>query len=394
MSRPSASDDAAAAPETDHQLAAASLERHKLAVTAASIVLSLTAPVLFILFDGTQALRDLAEQWSPSPAGAIALYVIIAAAALEVAGFPLDFYSGFWLERRFNLSRTGFRTWLADHLKAEALQLAFILAAVEAVYAAIRAFPGAWWLIIAAGFSLVTVVIAGLAPVLLFRLFFKFEPLGEGELRQRLVRLSERVGARVRGVYVWKLGEKTRRANAALAGWGRTRRILLSDTLIDSYTQDEIEVVMAHELAHHVHGDIWRAILLRSALAFGALYLVHLGLTQWSEPLGYRSISDFANMPLLVLITAAASFIAMPLANAWSRRQERQADAFALNVTGMSDQFASAIDKLARQNLSRYRSNRIVEFLFHSHPPVESRIRFANGFAASDQGQGQLSQRL
>ena len=145
---------------------------------------------------------------------------------------------------------------------------------------------------------------------------------------------------------------------------------------------------MAHELAHHVHGDIWRALLLRSAIVFGALYVVHLGLGWWSTSLGYRSISDFANIPLMVLITAAVSLAAMPLANAFSRRQERSADEFALTTTGMTDEFASAMAKLASQNLSRRQSNRIVEFLFHSHPSVESRIRFANEFVAPDRARG------
>ena len=377
-----------AVSESDQERTAERLERRKLIATAVGLALSVLAPALFILFDGTEALRDIAEGWSASPAAAIAIYLLIAGAVFEVIGFPLDYYSGYWLERKFGLSRTGFRTWLFDYAKAEVLQAVLIVAALEAVYSALRAFPNTWWLIVAVGFTLFAVVMAGLAPVLLFRLFFKFEPLEDGELRRRLVELSTRIGAQVRGVYVWKLGEKTSRANAALAGWGRTRRILLADTLIDEFSEDEIEVVMAHELAHHVHGDIWRALLLRSAIAFGALYVVHLGLGWWSTSLGYRSISDFANIPLMVLITAAVSLAAMPLANAYSRRQERSADEFALTTTGMTDEFASAMAKLASQNLSRRQSNRIVEFLFHSHPSVESRIRFANEFVAPGPARG------
>ena len=368
---------------SDHEVPAARLERRKLIATAAGIVLGVLAPALFIVFDGTDALRDLAEGWTASPAAAIAVYLLIAGAAFEVIGFPIDFYSGYWLERKFGLSRSSFGTWLFDYAKAEVLQAALIIAAIEGIYLALRTYPETWWLIVAAGFTLFAVVLAGLAPVLLFRLFFKFEPLEDGELKRRLTELSVRIGAEVRGVYVWKLGEKTRRANAALAGWGRTRRILLADTLIEEYTEDEIEVVMAHELAHHVHGDIWRALLLRSALAFGAFYAVHLGLGWWSTSLGYRSISDFANIPLLLLIAAVVSFASMPLANAYSRRQEHAADEFALKTTGKASEFASAMAKLASQNLSRRRSNRIVEFLFHSHPSAESRIRFANEFAAS-----------
>ena len=369
--------------ESDPERSAARLERRKLIATALGIALGVLAPALFIIFDGTDALRDLAEGWTSSPAASIAIYLLIAGAAFEVIGIPIDFYSGYWLERKFGLSRSGFRTWLFDYAKAEALQAVLIIAAVEGIYLALRAFPDTWWLIVAAGFTMFAVVLAGLAPVLLFRLFFKFEPLEDGELKRRLVELSTRIGAQVRGVYVWKLGEKTSRANAALAGWGRTRRMLLADTLIDEYSEDEIEVVMAHELAHHVHGDIWRALLLRGALAFGAFYAVHLGLGWWSTSLGYRSISDFANIPLLLLIVAAVSLAAMPLANAYSRRQERAADEFALKTTGMSAEFASAMAKLASQNMSRRQSNRIVEFLFHSHPSAESRIRFANEFSAT-----------
>ena len=206
--------------ESDRERSAANLERRKLIATGAGIGLSVLAPALFIIFDGTDALRDLAESWSASPVLAIAIYLLVAGAALEVIGFPIDYYSGYWLERKFGLSRSGFRTWLFDYAKAEVLQAVLIIAAVEAVYSAIRAFPDTWWLIVAAGFTLFAVVLAGLAPVLLFRLFFKFEPLEDGELKRRLVELSIRIGAEVRGVYVWKLGEKTQSSECRAGGMG------------------------------------------------------------------------------------------------------------------------------------------------------------------------------
>jgi STE24 endopeptidase len=217
---------------------------------------------------------------------------------------------------------------------------------------------------------------------LLFRVFYKFEPLPDGELKDRLLRLSERLKVSVRGVYIWKLGEKTRKANAALAGWGRTRRILLSDTLIEEHSPDEIEVVLAHEMAHQVHNDIWKGLAVQTALVFAAFFAVHLALEAWTDALGLRSVSDIANLPLLALVSGAVTLIALPVANGLSRKMERSADEYALEKTGLAEPFASAMDKLASQNLSQKRPNRLVEIIFHSHPSVEKRIGFARSWQA------------
>ncbi len=357
-------------------------ERRKLIVGTASMAITLIAALLFLFLEGTHALRDLAESWTFNTPAAITVYVLIVGAVMELLDLPLQYYSGYVLERQFNLSRLSRRDWALDWLKGLAVQAAFGLLAVQAIYAALRAFPDTWWIISAAGFVIFAVVLTGLAPLLLFRIFFKFEPLQDEELKERLLRLSEHLGVSVRGVYVWKLGDKTRRANAALAGWGRSRRMLLADNLISEHTQDEIEVVMAHELAHQVHGDIWRALAVRGALVFVSFYAVHLALTAWSEPLGIRGISDFANLPLLGLVTGAVTMLALPLANWHSRRAEKQADLYALEATGMSEEFMSAMSRLADQNLARRRPNPIVEFIFHSHPSVQRRIDFAREWQA------------
>ena len=206
----------------------------------------------------------------------------------------------------------------------------------------------------------------------------------EGELSDRLLALSERLRVPVRGVYLWKLGEKTRKANAALAGWGPTRRILLSDTLVNEHSIDEIEVVVAHEMGHQVHFDIWRGLAVQTALIFVSLFAVHLALEAWTEPLGLRDTADYANMPLLVLIMTAVALIALPLANGYSRYAERSADRFALVSTGMRDEFISAMSRLAEQNLTRKRPNRVVELIFHSHPSVQRRIEFARDWQAEN----------
>lgn len=375
----SETDPGADAPEAD-SAQAPRYERIHLRVTLASIALSIALPLAFLLAGWSEALRDVVEGWTGSAGPAalvILIYLLIVMLAFEVVTFPLDIYSGHFVERQFGLSRSTLGQWLIDWAKAQALQLVFLVAAVELIYLLLRELPGTWWLVAGAGFTLFFVVLAALAPVLLFRIFFKFEPLPDGELKDRLLALSLRLGVYVRGVYIWKLGEKTSKANAALAGWGRTRRILLADTLIDEHSTDEIEVVLAHEMAHQVHHDIWKGLAIQTALVFVAFYAVHLALDAWTEPLGLRSVSDIANLPLLLLVSGAVALLALPVANGLSRRMEHAADVYALEKTGMTGPFASAMERLSEQNLSRRRPNRIIELVLHSHPSVESRIEFA-----------------
>lgn len=352
-------------------------ERINLRFTLANIALSIILPLVFLLSGGSEELRDLVEDWTGSAWLIVLIYLLIVMFAFEAITFPLDIYSGHFVERQFGLSRSTLRQWLMDWLKGQALQIVFIVGAIELIYFLLRELPGTWWLVTGAGFTLFFVVLSALAPVLLFRIFFKFEPLPDGELKNRLLALSERLGVYVRGVYIWKLGDKTSKANAALAGWGRTRRILLADTLIEEHSADEIEVVLAHEMAHQVHKDIWKGLAIQTALVFVAFYAVHLALEAWTEPLGLRSISDISNLPLLLLVTGAVALLTLPIANGLSRKMEHSADVYALEKTGMAEPFASAMDRLAKQNLSQKRPSRIVEIIFHSHPAVQSRIEFA-----------------
>lgn len=363
-------------------------ERIRLRVTLLSIALSIVLPLVFLLSGGSEELRDIVEEWTGSAVLIVLIYLLIISLAYEIFTFPLDFYAGYVVERKFGLLRTTLNEWLLDWVKGQAIQAVFVIAAVQLIYWLLRELPDTWWLVAGAGFALFFVVLTALAPVLLFRIFFKFEPLPDGELKDRLLALSERLGVYVRGAYIWKLGEKTSKANAALAGWGRTRRILLADTLIEEHSTDEIEVVLAHEMAHQVHGDIWKGLAIQTVLVFAAFFAVHLALEAWTEPLGLRSISDIANLPLLLLVTGAVALLALPVSNGLSRRMEHAADVYALNNTGMAGPFSSAMERLSRQNLSEKRPNRIVEFIFHSHPNVESRIEFAREWTQAHGGVG------
>ncbi len=341
-------------------------------------VLSTAGLLALLLWSGGSAvLRDAAGSLSSIGPVRVGIYVLILAALLELPALPLTFYATSLLERRYELSSEPPAAWLWDHLKAFALTTALLCAAAEAVYLLIAWSPGWWWLPAWLLGSGAAIALAGLTPVLLLPVFYTFTPLQRDGLAQRLIALSRKAGVPVLGVYEWGLGAKTRRANAALVGAGTTRRILLSDTLLAAYTDDEIEVILAHELAHHVHRDIPRSLALEAALMLAGSYAGAQLLARLWQPLGLRGPADVAGLPLLLLAAGAVLALATPLVNAFSRRNERRADRFALDLTRRADAFASAMRRLASQNLVEEAPSRPVVWLLHSHPPIGERIEAA-----------------
>ena len=306
-----------------------------------------------------------------------ALYVVMLVCLHELVTLPAAFYRSFVLDRRYELSSEPAAAWLRDRVKAFAVTLAFALPAAHVLYLLIGWSPRYWWVPAACAATVVTVILARLAPVVLLPLFYKFTPLDRPELTARLVDLSARAGVPVLGVYEWGLGAKTRRANAALAGSGSTRRILLSDTLLAQYSPDEIEVILAHEMAHHVHHDIRNGILLELGVLLAGFFAASRALLAWWAPLGLPGPADPAGMPLLLLAAGAVGVLATPLVNAFSRANERRADRFALGLTAQREAFVSAMRRLGAQNLVEEEPSRMTVWLFHTHPPIEERIAAA-----------------
>lgn len=296
---------------------------------------------------------------------------------------PLDFYSGFLLEHRFGLSNQDLKSWLSDQLKS--LLVGAVLGGVvlQVIYALLRLSPDGWWLWMAGVMLLFSVVLSNLAPVLLFPLFYKFAPLGaeHADLEARLLRLAERAGTRVRGVFTFDMSRRTKKANAALMGLGSTRRIVLGDTLISEFSPDEIETVLAHELAHHVHKDIPLLIAIDTLLTLGGFYLASLGMRFAVDLFGFSSVADVAALPVLALLLGLYGLVTMPLENGVTRWRERLADEFALKMTGSGAAFARALTRLANQNLGEVDPEPWVEFLLYSHPALGKRIAMAQAFS-------------
>jgi STE24 endopeptidase len=265
-------------------------------------------------------------------------------------------------------------------VKGVGVSLALGVAAAVILYWFIRRSPERWWLPAGLAFTALLVGLTNLAPVVLLPLFYTVKPLDRDALRARLLALAERAGARVLGAYEWGLSGKTKKANAALAGIGGTRRILVSDTMLAEYSDDEIEVVLAHEIAHHVHGDIWKGIAFESLLILSGFYIASRMLAALAGPLGLQGSGDVAGLPLLLLAAGAVSLVMVPVAHAMSRAFERRADRFALDLTRNPSAFISAMRRLGAQNLAEERPSKAVQWLFYSHPPMHDRISAAQAF--------------
>ena len=313
----------------------------------------------------------------------VALYLLVLSAIVDLALLPIGFYKGYLLERKYGLATESALHWFWDYIKAVFIGLVFALIAGEFVYFAIRQWPDWWWVIAGFAYALVTIALVKLAPVLLLPLFFKFKPLENVELCDRLTKLAARANTRVMGVYEWKLSDRTKKANAALAGMGNTRRIILSDTLLSDYSEDEIEVILAHELAHHVHRDIWKAVIVDTLLTFAGFYLVHLLLGVLVAYFHLLGPADPAGLPILLVAAGAMAFALKPFMNAQSRRHERSADAYALRLTKNPTAFISAMRRLGQQNLAEENPSRLVQAFFYTHPPIKDRVRAAKEWAAA-----------
>lgn len=353
----------------------------------ADFVLGLALLAVLLGTGWNASLRDFAYRASSQTYPlAVFLYVLMLLAISKLLGIGLDYY-GFRIEHRFHLSNQKLRSWVWDETKGFLVGLVLGAIVVELLYFVIREFPQHWWLLAWAVFQGLFILMSQLAPVVLFPIFYKFEPLENDELKRRLVTLSQHAGTHVRGVYKWKLSEKSKKANAALTGLGNTRRIILADTLLDNYSLDEIEAVLAHELGHHVHRHVLKSILVQAGIMFVGFWAASVVLSYSVDHLHlFETLSDFASLPMIVLVFTLLYFLLMPALNGYSRYNERQADRYAFGSIASVEPFISSMNKLADQNLAERVPSKFVEWFFHSHPAISHRVKAAEAWEKQQSG--------
>lgn len=313
----------------------------------------------------------LANPWLLLPA-----FMLVFGGIFAWIDLPLSFYGGFVLPHRFGQSNQTMRAWIIDQLKGALIGLPLGLLLLELLYLALRLAGDRWWLWAAGGMLVFSVLMSNLAPILIMPLFNRYRPLGDEhrDLAERLLRLAQRAHTRVQGVYAFDMSRRTKAANAALTGLGNTRRIILADTLINEFTPDEIETVLAHELGHQVHRDIPLLIGFSTLSILVGFYLAAQAMAWAVARFGFAGASDISAFPALALILGLYGLITSPADNAFSRWRESLADQYALDATQKSEAFSTAMIRLANQNLGEVDPEKWVVFMFYSHPPLAERI--------------------
>lgn len=330
--------------------------------------------IAWVVVASVEPFREFITSYQPWPALGILMALIVL--TYQVLDWPLEYFSSYKLEHAFDLSTESLGKWIGQRTKGMLLGVVIFAIVIALLYVCLWYLP-LWWLWVYLAWMALSVLFAQVFPVLILPLFHKSEPLGsDSELPGRLAKLAEGTGIEIEGVYRLTLSDTTKKANAMLAGLGSTRRVLLGDTLLDNYTTEEIEIVMAHELAHHVHGHIWKGLVQHALVSTVMFAIVYLILDSYAQA-GDASGAVLA-LPAVLLAISVYGFVVRPLFNAISRHHERQADTYALdNVAAAPGHFISAFTKLADQNLADPDPPRWVEIMFEDHPPIHKRLAMA-----------------
>jgi len=350
--------------------------RSKLTVGLLRLLLSFVF-LLVVLLSGASAwlygwVRGAADNYYLQLSGYLLVFAVVRSAVL----LGLDFYLGLMLERRSGLSNQTMGRWFLRHIEQWLLATLLIIGGFVMLYRAIRGWPRGWWLIAAVGWFVMVVLISKVTPAIVVPLFYKLRPLTDRDLAERLFALAQRCGVPVKRVLEIRLSRETKKANAAVVGLGRDRRILIGDTLLDLCSHDEIEAVFAHELGHmalHHNGKLLGIQAVGSLVGF---YLLYLLLGRSATALGFAGQEDIAALPLSLLWLMLFGLVVQPLHAAGSRHFERQADLFIVGRVADPQTLVSALDKLAERNLADPQPSRLVEILFYDHPPIAKRIAY------------------
>ncbi len=341
-----------------------------------STLISLLAPaVLWWSGASTRLWRALTVRLPLWPATILDVTIVLL--VLVVALLPASYVSGYTLAWRYGLSRQTPRGWLVDWLKATGFGLALAALALLAFYGSLELAGALWWLPFGLLTGVATLTLTFLLPYVLLPLFFRVQPVQDPALVTRIRTLFDRAHAPLAAVVTLDFSRRTRRANAAVIGLGRSRRVLLTDTLLEKFTDEEIETVVAHELGHHVLGHIPRLVLTQLVIAGLGIALAALAGPWLLAAIGGTTLADRAALPLVLLGAELFSLAVAPLANAVARSLEREADRFAWRLTGRPAAFAAALRRLARLNLVEWMPPRWSVVLLGSHPPLSERVRAA-----------------
>ncbi len=349
---------------------------------------------LLLLFTGlSQRFRDLALARTSGRWARVLVFFTLYMLTMFVLLFPLTWYEGYALEKRFGFATQTFGAWCIDQFKSLAFQLVAVgvVPLLALAWRAVETSPRRWWLWLAAGALPVTLASVVLQPLVFDPLFNQFTPLRDVRLRDEILALGTRAHVPARHVYEVDMSERTSKINAYVSGFGASQRIVLWDTTLEHLSKDEILFVMGHEMGHYVLQHIWKGLLLTSAGAFVAFWLVawlvRAALRVFGKRWGVHEAADLAAMPLLFAMLSFVGWLGAPLSNAVSRTVEHESDMYALELTHDNDAGARSFLELARGNRSDPEPAAWVMIMLYTHPPLGERIRFALDYRPWERGE-------
>ncbi|MCK9555069.1 M48 family metallopeptidase [bacterium] len=358
-------------------------------VFLADIILTIFILLSFFITPLSLNLMKVIEKNIPESYGQIVHFILLNAVYLTAFVFinwavfmPLHYYASYHIEHKYALSNLTRLNWFKDELKKIIIAVLTKLILIEALYLLLWKQPGSWWIWTAVVWIVFSVIMSKVYPSLILPLFYKLKPIGNESLEKRIKTFIEKEGGSVLGVYEWVLSEKTKKANAAFAGMGNTKKVILGDTLLKDYSEEEIETIVAHEFGHHRFRHIYKFLYIGAIFyvaSFALINMIFKGLIDMRYH-GDIEFYNIATFPLIALLIYVIQLVSMPTFNAISRFFERQADRFALEKTGKPDAFISGMTKLAEQNLADKEPNGVIEFLLYSHPAISKRIKAAEKY--------------
>ncbi|HOP63939.1 MAG TPA: M48 family metallopeptidase [Spirochaetota bacterium] len=350
--------------------------RIKTRLTVIDIVLDIVLLVV-LAFSG---LADLFAGWASVTSNLYVnflLFALYAGLFFSAFGLPFDFYGSYIIEHRFELSNQSVFRWAWERIKSLMVSTVIGVPVALVFYYFLKSSGENWWLYFSVFIVFVSVVLARLAPVLIFPLFYKFKEIEDGEIKERIEKVLSDAGVSIKGIYSFNMSKDTKKANAGFTGLGKTKRIILSDTLIEDFSPAEIAVVFAHETGHYMHKHIVKNLIFSTVVIFATLFVCGRLHAVTIDAMGITELHALTALPVLMLFLSISGLLMMPLTNYISRRYEFQADEYAVRKTSDRESFVSAMNKLAEINLADKEPHPAVEFFLYSHPSIKRRIEFA-----------------
>ncbi len=362
--------------------------RIKLSVNISEGITSFILIFLFVALGFSERLVYFLSSFSNNNYSIFLLFTAVTGIGMGILFFPVDYYLNFYLEHKYDLSNQTFFKWIWEKAKGLLLSLIIGVPLLLFFFYVLNTFGNLWWLPFAVVLFLLSVVLARIVPVLILPLFYKVTPVDNEELKKRIKILAEEAGIKVENVYKFDMSKNTKKANAAFTGIGKSKRILLGDTLLNSYTNDEIETVIAHELGHYKRKHIIKNIIIGTASSFLVLFILSILYKISLGWFGFNKLTAVGALPLIPLWGMLIGIIQTPLTNILSRKYEYEADEYAISSTHKTEAFISTLEKLTEQNLGDKDPHPLVEWFFYSHPSIKNRIAAIKNFVSSQENIG------